>query len=118
MAEHAQHRYRPAVPEDDGCLYSIHRCTCGSLSVKKKRRPAHVTDDECTWTISCADHPKMEARRLRAIARIAKAVVDSIPKDSLRQRKNILRAIARQLLIEATNLKEPANGEPNNQGNS
>ena len=105
---HTDHRYRPAVPEDDGCLYSIHRCTCGAFMVKKKRRPKHIRDTECTWMIPCADHAKTDQAKRKFIIDHVRSALEDISKVNARaqQKQMMLRAVARQLIIEAAGMKD------------
>ena len=42
----------------DGCLAAERRCRkCGWIFEQRKRRPAGVDDDTCTWVIHCDQHP-------------------------------------------------------------
>lgn len=43
----------------DGCVKIVKQCPhCGHIYTQPKRRRAGYTDDQCSWLIPCADHPK------------------------------------------------------------
>jgi len=43
---------------EDSCIRMIKRCSeCQETFTQRKRRPAHVRPDKCSWIIDCPEHP-------------------------------------------------------------